>query len=98
MRRLVVLLTVLGLLAMGAGVASAGITAALSGLRGRTARLLVALTLLSSLVLVQVPWFAAPLHLKPLHLDDWLIAIGGGLLAALIPFVASLRHRAPHRL
>lgn len=79
-------------------VASAGITAALSGLRGRTARLLVALTLLSSLVLVQVPWFAAPLHLKPLHLDDWLIAIGGGLLAALIPFVASLRHRAPHRL
>lgn len=66
-------------------VASAGITAALSGLRGRASRLLVTLTLLSSLILVQVPWLAAVLHLRPLHLDDWLIAVGGGLLAALIP-------------
>ncbi len=66
-------------------VASAGITAALSGLRGRASRMLVALTLLSSLILVQVPWPASMLHLRPLHLDDWLIAVGGGLLAALIP-------------
>jgi len=74
-------------------VASAGITAALSSLRGHLARLLVALTLLSSIILVQVPWLAALLHLKPLHVDDWLIAISGGLVAALIPLVALLRER-----
>jgi len=78
-------------------VASAGVTAALSGLRGRMARLLVALTLLSSLALVQVPWLAKGLHLAPLHLDDWLIAVGGGLLAALIPLARrSMRSTAGH--
>jgi Ca2+-transporting ATPase len=71
-------------------VASAGITAALSGLRGSAARLLVGLTLLSSLALVQTPWLASLLHLAPLHLDDWLIAIGGGLAAAAIPALSGI--------
>ena len=75
-------------------VASAGITAALSGLRGRMARVLVAATLASSLALVQVPWLASLLHLAPLHVDDWLIAIGGGLAAAAIPWTQALRSRA----
>jgi len=46
---------------------------------------------------VQVPWLAKWLHLAPLHLDDWLIAIGGGLLAALIPWARrSSRSTAGH--
>ena len=74
-------------------VASAGITVALSGLRGRMARVLVAATLLSSVALVQVPWLASLLHLAPLHADDWLIAIGGGLAAAAIPALPRLARK-----
>ena len=53
--------------------------------------MLVAATLVSSLVLVQVPWLASLLHLAPLHADDWLIAIGGGLAAAAIPALPRMR-------
>jgi Ca2+-transporting ATPase len=73
--------------------ASAGITAALSRLRGRTALQMVGLTLLLAVVLVQVPWLAAALHLQPLHLDDWLLALGGALAVALIPWGAELGRR-----
>jgi len=66
-------------------VASAGITASLSRLRSVTASLIAGLTILASVVLVQVPALAALLHLKPLHIDDWAIAVVGGLLAAVIP-------------
>jgi Ca2+-transporting ATPase len=62
--------------------ASAGITAQLTRLRGAAARLAAGATLALAFVLVQVPWLARLLHLAPLHADDWLLAIGGGLLAA----------------
>jgi Ca2+-transporting ATPase len=68
-------------------VASAGITAGLSGLRGRMARILVLATLVLSLVLVQVPSLAALLHLRPLHLEDWVLALAGGLVAAALAAV-----------
>ena len=67
----------------GLTAASAGITAALSRLRGRAALWMVALTLASSLLLVQTPTLAGYLHLRPLHPDDWLLAGLAGLLAAL---------------
>jgi Ca2+-transporting ATPase len=73
-------------------VASAGITAALSRLRSLAAVVMVISTIGLSLVLVQVPALAHYLHLQPLHLDDWLIAIAGGLLAALLPAVGRLHH------
>jgi Ca2+-transporting ATPase len=69
-------------------VASAAITAALSRLRGATAGIVVLATLASALVLVQIPELAQLLHLRPLHLDDWAIAIGAGVLVALIPILA----------
>ena len=73
--------------------ASAAITASLTRLRGRAARIVVAATMVVSFVLVQTPGLAALLHLKPLHADDWTLAIGGGLLAALVLSAASLRRQ-----
>jgi Ca2+-transporting ATPase len=67
--------------------ASAGITAALSGLRGVTAKVIVLGTVGLSVLLVQVPWLATTLHLKPLQLDDWLIAASAAVVAALIPLI-----------
>ena len=73
--------------------ASAGITASLTRLRGRAARIAVAATIALSLLLVQTPGLSDLLHLKPLHVDDWLLAIAGGLLASLLVSAASLRGR-----
>jgi len=70
--------------------ASAGITVALSRLRSVAARIMVLGTLSLSLLLVQMPSAAALLHLKPLHLADWTLAMGGGLLASLLA-LASVR-------
>jgi hypothetical protein len=39
--------------------------------------------LLSAVVFVQVPKVSSLVHLTPLHLDDWLIGIGGAGLAVL---------------
>jgi Ca2+-transporting ATPase len=64
--------------------ASAGITASLTRLRGAAARLTVAATLALAVLLVQTPLIARLLHLRPLHADDWLLAVGGGLLATLV--------------
>ena len=47
--------------------ASAGLTAALSRLRTRAARLVVAATLLATFGLLEIPSLAALLHLTPLH-------------------------------
>jgi Ca2+-transporting ATPase len=73
--------------------ASAGITASLSQLRGHAARIVVAGTMALSFLLVQTPALAMLLHLKPLHADDWMLAIGGGLLASLLSAAASVRRR-----
>jgi len=66
--------------------ASAGLTAGLSGLRTRMARTVAAGTVLLTVVLVQIPVAAARLHLIPLHADDWALAAAGatviGALAA----------------
>lgn len=64
-------------------VAGAVLTAALSGLRTRAAILVVAASLGSAVLLVQVPPLARLVHLAPLHVDDWLLAVGGGLLAGI---------------
>lgn len=70
--------------------ASAAFTASLTRLRGPLARIMVIVTMGLSVLLVQTPGLAALLHLKPLHVDDWMLAIGGGLLASLIVWAASL--------
>ena len=69
--------------------ASAGITAALSRMQSRTAWYIVAITIGLSLVLVQTPALAGFLHLAPLHIDDWLLAIAGGMLVAALTLLNS---------
>ncbi len=65
------------------------VTIALGGLRDRVGVISVAVTLTSAILLMQFPQAAALLHLKPLHFDDWLIAVSGavvaGALAVFIP-------------
>ncbi len=64
--------------------AGAGITAALSRLRNIAAWLMVVVSPALSALLVQTPGLGTLLHLQPLHLEDWLLVLGGGLLAALL--------------
>ena len=73
--------------------ASATITVGLSRMRSRTARIIVAGTVLMSVLLVQTPDLSQLLHLAPLHLDDWMLAVGGGLLAALLSATTAARLR-----
>ncbi|MBL8704989.1 MAG: cation-transporting P-type ATPase [Rhodospirillales bacterium] len=77
--------------------ASACITAGLSGLRSWTAAGVVAMAILSAVVLAQTPAIGDFLHLRPLHAADWLFAgVGGmvaGLVAALLPARRPLQPR-----
>ena len=81
--------------------ASAALATALSGLRTRTARLIAAATTASAIAVIQAPLLAGMLHLEPLHLADWGVAIAGSLLAAALPLVfarvAQTRSAALHR-
>jgi Ca2+-transporting ATPase len=69
---------------VGFGVA---LTASLSGLRTRTALVVTAASLGLAVLLVQTPGLSALVHLSPLHLDDWAVAIAGGFLAVFVPRV-----------
>ena len=64
---------------------SAAVTAGLSRLRTAVARMVVSSTTALSVALIQVPALARLLHLTPLHLDDWALAVAGALAAALAP-------------
>jgi Ca2+-transporting ATPase len=74
--------------------ASASTTAVLSRLRTRAARAVVGGSLAVTAVLVQTPWLASLLHLRPLHVDDWLLAIGGG---AIVPLLFGIDRARPTR-
>jgi len=62
--------------------ASVGITAVLSRMHSRAAWYIVSSTIGLSFLLVQIPALAGFLHLAPLHVDDWLLAIASGMIAA----------------
>lgn len=78
----------LGILAF----ASAGVTASLSRLRARTARFVIICTVGLSAILIQAPPLASLLHMAPLHVDDWAVVIGAGVLAGALPLAV---HRLP---
>jgi Ca2+-transporting ATPase len=71
--------------------ASAALTARLSGLRTRTARIIAAATIGSTIIMIQTPLLAGVLHLEPLHPMDWSVAIAGGVLAAALSRELALR-------
>lgn len=67
--------------------ASAALTAVLSGLRTRAARWVCAGTFVPSLVLVQAPALARLVHVRPLAMDDLMLAVAGSAAAAVLPLL-----------
>jgi len=82
-------------------VASATVTAGLTELRTSTAVIAIVVTIGSALLLVQVGPVAALLHLRALHIDDWLVAAIGGMLAGasslLLPLMRRRRRQSTRR-
>jgi Ca2+-transporting ATPase len=70
---------------VGFGVA---LTASLSGLRTRTSLVVTVASLGLAVLLVQTPGLSALVHMSPLHLDDWALALSGGFLAVFGPRAA----------
>jgi Ca2+-transporting ATPase len=68
-------------------VASSTITAILSGLRSWSARIIVAASILSLVVLVQVPALAGLLHLQSLPVRSWMMAVAAGAFSAASSFL-----------
>jgi len=56
-------------------VSSAGFTAGLTRLQGRTSKFLVAATLSSLVLCIEIPALGALLGLEPLHWDDWMAIV-----------------------
>ena len=73
--------------------ASAGITAGLTKLRLAIARWLVAGTLLSAGVLVQVQMLSGLLHLRPLHGSDWALVALAFAVTGLLSLGLAVRFR-----
>lgn len=68
--------------------------AGLSRLRSRASWIVPAVTILSSIVLVQAPEMNRLLHLQALHWDDWaLVALAGAIVGCLSPIGDSLERR-----
>jgi Ca2+-transporting ATPase len=62
---------------------SAWLTVSLGGLKSHVSRIITVLVFASALILIQSP-LSIMLHLEPLHINDWLIALAGsGLIAVL---------------
>src|SRR5690606_23553360 len=62
-------------------IAGATMTAILSGLRSGAARIITGVSVASLALLVQVPQLAAKVHLRPLSLTEWTLAIAAGVLS-----------------
>jgi Ca2+-transporting ATPase len=74
-------------------IASVTITISLSRLRSWAARIIAAAAVASLVLLVQVPALAVLVHLRPLHLEDWAIAAGAGMLAGSLSLLLNARRR-----
>jgi Ca2+-transporting ATPase len=59
-------------------IAGATITTVLSGFGNWAPRIVIAASIASLVMLVQIPAVTALVHLRPLHLQDWTIAIVAG--------------------
>jgi Ca2+-transporting ATPase len=75
-------------------IASVTITASLSGLKTLVGRSIVAVALASLALMIQLPEVAAVVHLQPLHLHDWVTAIGAGVLSGGLSLLFCVRRRA----
>jgi len=75
---------------------SAAVTIVLSKLATQTARVIVAVELATLILFVQIPVLSNLVQLTPLHLSDWAIVVGTGILAAALTmiFTATMRRSA----
>jgi Ca2+-transporting ATPase len=79
-------------------IASATLTATLSRLRTRTAWAIVAASVTSAVILVQIPLLADLLHVEPLHVDDWAVAAAAGFVPAAVASLFNWRRpNPPHK-
>ncbi len=67
---------------------SAGAVIVLSGLRTSASRWIAAATVASGVAIVQTPALASRLHVGPLHGDDWALAAGVAIAAAVLNLAA----------
>ena len=74
-------------------VASVTITSTLSGLATWTARIIIAAAVTSLVLLVQIPTLAALVHLRPLHVEDWAIAVSAGVFTGGASLLFVLRRK-----
>jgi Ca2+-transporting ATPase len=73
---------------------SATLAGALTRLRTPIARLVVGGTFASTVLLIQTPALARRLHVEPLHVDDWALAMAGPLLAVgVLPAIGAMARR-----
>ncbi|MEJ2451400.1 MAG: cation-transporting P-type ATPase [Gammaproteobacteria bacterium] len=72
------------------------ITAGLTCLRTLMSRVICAIVGLSTLLLIQTPAVARLLHLQPLHMNDWLIAVTGSGLIAVASLLLGCGRRRKH--
>lgn len=61
--------------------ATATLTAVLSGFATKSSRIIVSVAVLSLVALVQIPALATLVHLSPLHLEDWALAALAGVVS-----------------
>ena len=73
--------------------ASAALAATLSRLRTGAARVISGATVAVSAVVIQTPPLAALVHVSPLHMDDWAIAMAGAAAAVSLPMVVGVAQR-----
>jgi len=74
-------------------IGSATMTSALSGLRSRSAIIVVAAAIASAIVMVQLPLVSYLLHMSPLHFVDWIVAALGGIFAGSFAILLPLMQR-----
>jgi P-type Ca2+ transporter type 2C len=75
-------------------VASVTITGTLSGLKTWTARVIAVAAAGSLVLLIQLPALAALLHLRPLHLGDWVIGVAAGMVTGGLSLLLAFRGKA----
>ncbi len=66
---------------------SASLAVFLTKGKSRTANIVAAMTVLSSVLFIQFKWLAEPLHLTPLHSLDWLKISGAVVAATFLLFI-----------
>ena len=64
--------------------ASTGMAVGAGRLSFRRAALLFGLSGGSAVLFIQTPWLSTLLHLAALHRDDWMLALGAGILAGMV--------------